>query len=92
MIDFSLYVSFLQNYIFSQENIEEHYYELNDCFDYQKNDNYKNMQEMNNIFTSNQKEDIMLDVRISFFIFHFMFRKIIQKNFFFTAKRQMRKH
>ena len=55
MIDFSLYVSFLQNYIFSQENIEEHYYELNDCFDYQKNDNYKNMQEMNNIFTSNQK-------------------------------------
>ena len=50
------------------------------------------MQEMNNIFTSNQKEDIMLDVRISFFIFHFMFRKIIQKNFFFTAKRQMRKH
>ena len=55
MIDFSLYVSFLQNYIFSQENIEEHYYELNDCFDFQKNDNYKNMQEMNNIFTSNQK-------------------------------------
>ena len=55
MIDFSLYVSFFQNYIFSQENIEEHYYELNDCFDYQKNDNYKNMQEMNNIFTSNQK-------------------------------------
>ena len=55
MIDFSLYVSFLQNYIFSQENIEENYYELNDCFDYQKNDNYKNMQEMNNIFTSNQK-------------------------------------
>ena len=76
MNNFIVRVISLQNYIIVQQNIEEQYYEFNDYFDYPKNDNYINMQEMqeiNKIFTSNadevQMNDFDLGVRISFFIF-----------------------
>ena len=96
MTSFFLDVSSLQNYIFSSENYDEYYsYELNNYFDYHKNNNYKNMIEINKTFISTQDEDLRndfnFDVRISFFIFYFMFRKIMQKNFFLIAKRQMKK-
>ena len=96
MTSFFLDVSSLQNDIFSSENYDEYYsYELNNYFDYHKNDNYKNMIEINKTFISTQDEDLRndfnFDVRISFFIFYFMFRKIMQKNFFLIAKRQMKK-
>ena len=96
MTSFFLDVSSLQNDIFSSENYDEYYsYELNNYFVYHKNDNYKNMIEINKTFISTQDEDLRndfnFDVRISFFIFYFMFRKIMQKNFFLIAKRQMKK-
>ena len=42
------------------------------------------MQEINKTFTSTRDEDydFNFDVRITFGIFHFMFRKSMQKNFF----------
>ena len=51
------------------------------------------MQEINKTFTSTRDEnyDFNFDVRITFGIFHFMFRKSMQKNFFLIAKRQMKK-
>ena len=53
------------------------------------------MIEINKTFISTQDEDLRndfnFDVRISFFIFYCMFRKIMQKNFFLIAKRQMKK-
>ena len=73
MNNFIVRVISLQNYIIVQQNIEEQYYEFNDYFDYPKNDNYINMQEINKIFTLNpdkvQMNDFDLGVRISFFIF-----------------------
>ena len=51
------------------------------------------MQEINKTFSSTRDEDydFNFDVRITFGIFYFMFRKSMQKNFFLIAKRQMKK-